>query len=115
VGLRSLRRWLFSEGDFYEFDHAKSRDALYEEISPPLRKAYHCRVAETLESGSKVIGKLPISDLAHHYAKAGNKEKAIKYSLAAGKEALALFCGTEAIKHFRYVLEATEEVGRVCR
>ena len=41
------------EGSYYRFDHAKCRDALYEEISPPLRKAYHGRVAERLESGWK--------------------------------------------------------------
>ncbi|MCJ7559770.1 DUF2791 family P-loop domain-containing protein, partial [Candidatus Bathyarchaeota archaeon] len=33
------------EGDFYRFDHAKSREALYEEISPPVRKGYHGRIA----------------------------------------------------------------------
>ena len=75
------------EGSFYRFDHAKCRDALYEEISPPLRKAYHGRVAERMESGWKGE-KLPVGDLAFHYAQAGNKEKAVKYALAAGEEAL---------------------------
>jgi hypothetical protein len=99
-----------SEGDNYRFDHAKSRDALYEEIAPPLRKAYHSRVAEELESLQKSKDeKLPVGDLAFHYAQAGNKEKAVKYSLSAGKEALALFCGGEAIKHFKYVLNVGSE------
>ena len=93
------------EGDNYRFTHAKCRDALYEEIAAPLRKAYHSRVAEELESSQKDIGqKLPVGDLAFHYAQAGNNEKAVKYSLSAGEEALALFCGEEAIKHFKYVL-----------
>ncbi len=96
------------ESDFYRFDHAKSRDALYEEISPPLRKVYHGRVAEKMETGWKGQ-KLPVSDLAYHFAQAGNREKAVKYALAAGEEALALFCGAEAIKHFRYVLDVTAE------
>ena len=96
------------EGSFYRFDHAKSRDALYEEISPPLRKAYHGRIAEKMEAGWKGE-KLAVGDLAYHYAQAGNREKAVKYALAAGEEALALFCGAEAIKHFRYVLDTTAE------
>jgi len=33
----------------------------------------------------------------------------LKYALAAGEDALALFCGAEAIKHFRYVLDVTSE------
>ena len=53
--------------------------------------------------------KLPVGDLAFHYAQAGNKEKAVKYALAAGEEALKIFSGAEAIKQFRYVLDATSE------
>jgi len=94
------------EGSVYRFDHAKSRDALYEEIAPPLRKAYHGMVAEKIETCWKGQ-KLPVGDLAYHYAQAENREKAVKYALAAGEEALALFCGAEAIKHFRYVLDIT--------
>ncbi len=97
------------EGNNYRFDHAKVRDALYEEIVPPLRKAYHGRIAERLESGWNGVGKQPVGDLAFHYAQAGNKEKAVKYSLAAGEEALKIYSGAEAIKHFRYVLEITTE------
>jgi KaiC/GvpD/RAD55 family RecA-like ATPase/tetratricopeptide (TPR) repeat protein len=96
------------EGSVYRFSHIKSRDALYEEISPLLRKAYHGKVAEQMETGWKEQ-KLPVVDLAYHYAQAENREKAVKYALAAGEEALALFCGAEAIKHFKYVLDATAE------
>jgi predicted ATPase len=97
------------EGNIYRFDHAKYRDALYEEISQPLRKAYHGRIAEKIESAGSGAGKLPVGDLAFHYAQAGNKEKAVKYALAAGEEALKIYSGAEAIKHFRYVLDVTAE------
>ena len=97
------------EGSIYRFDHAKYRDAMYEEISQPLRKAYHNRIAEKMESGWSGAGKLPVGDLAFHYAQAGIKEKSVKYSLAAGEEALKIYSGAEAIKHFRYVLDITAE------
>jgi tetratricopeptide (TPR) repeat protein len=97
------------EGSLYRFDHAKYRDALYEEISQPLRKAYHSRIAERIESGWSGTGKLPAGDLAFHYAQAGNKEKSVKYSIAAGGEALGIYSGAEAIKHFRYVLDLTKD------
>jgi tetratricopeptide (TPR) repeat protein len=97
------------EGDVYRFDHAKYRDALYDEISQPLRRAYHGRIAERIERNSDTTGKLPVGDLAFHYATAGNKEKAVKYALAAGEEALKIYSGTEAIKHFRYVLDETKD------
>ena len=46
---------------------------------------------------------------AFHYIQAGNKEKAIKYSLVAGNEALAGFRNAEALKHFSYILQAISE------
>jgi len=107
-GIAKSTSLVVGEGNYYRFDHAKGRDALYEEISPMLKRAYHGIIAEKLENSWKTE-KLPVSDLAFHYARAGNKEKAIKYALAAGEEALALFCGAEAIKQFTYVVNTTED------
>ena len=36
-------------GDYYRFDHARSREVLYEELSTSLKKGYHNRIAEKLE------------------------------------------------------------------
>ena len=93
------------EGNFFRFDHAKSQEALYEEIPLPLKRGYHARIAERMEKTSK-DGKLPLADLAYHYAQAGNGEKALKYALEAGKDALEKFSNSQAIKHFTYVLQA---------
>ncbi len=97
------------EGSFYEFDHAKSREAIYEEISPPLKRGYHERIAEKMEAKSKDTKDSSVNDLAYHYAQAGNKEKAVEYSLAAGEDSLARFSNAEAIKHYGYVLATVSE------
>jgi tetratricopeptide (TPR) repeat protein len=47
--------------------------------------------------------------LAYQFAQAGNKEKAIKYALAAGQDALAKWSNNEAVKHFTFVVQALEE------
>jgi tetratricopeptide (TPR) repeat protein len=99
-----------SVGNFFRFDHAKSREVLYEEIRLPLRRGYHARIAERIESLNQSPKKLPVSDLTYHYAQAGNIEKSIKYALAAGKDAFARFGNTEAIKHFNYVIENAGEI-----
>ncbi len=91
------------EGSFYSFDHALSRDAVYEEIALPLKRGYHLKVAETLLALKKE--NLPFSDLAYHYAQGGSKENAAKYSLLAGNEALSKWSNAEAIKYFTVVLE----------
>ena len=95
------------EEDFYRFDHAKSRETLYDELSPPLKRGYHGRIAEKLESAKGAT--LPLSDLAFHYDQAGNKEKSLKYALAAAKDELARFSNLQAIKHFEYALQNMPE------
>jgi tetratricopeptide (TPR) repeat protein/KaiC/GvpD/RAD55 family RecA-like ATPase len=100
------------EGDLYKFDHAKIQKILYEEIPSPLKKGYHARVAQRLENKGKIRKELPLSDLAYHYAQAGNKEKAVEYTLEAGEDALARFGNVEAIKHFSYVLQTIGEDAR---
>ncbi len=97
------------EGSIYEFDHAKSREAIYQEISPPLKKGYHERIAEKMEAKGKDTKDLPVNDLAYHYAQAGNKEKAVEYALAAGEDSLARFSNAEAAKQFTYVLNTVGE------
>ena len=99
------------EGNLYRFDHGRTRDTIYDDISPALKRGYHARVAEKLESMSK-NGKLPFSDLAFHSAHAGNEEKAVKYALAAGQDALAKWSNTEAIKHFTYVVQTVGEIAK---
>jgi tetratricopeptide (TPR) repeat protein len=97
------------EKNYFTFDHAKSREVLYEEIRLPLRIGYHSRIAERIEIRDQILKNVHASDLAFHYTQAGNLEKAIKYSLVAGKEALAGFSNAEALKHFTYVLQAISE------
>ncbi len=96
------------EGDLYRFDHGRTRDAIYDGISPALKRGYHAKVAEKVESTVE-NDKLPLSDLAYQYAQAGNEDKAVKYALAAGQDALAKWSNAEAIKHFAYVLKTVEE------
>ena len=96
-----------AEKNIYRFDHAKSREILYEELSVPLKMGYHARIAKILENTKSK--ELSISDLAYHYAKAGKKEKSIKFSLEAGKDALEKYSSSQAISHFTYVLQVLEE------
>jgi tetratricopeptide (TPR) repeat protein len=96
------------EQDWFRFDHPKTREVLYEEMSLPLKKEYHSRIAEKLEA-LKSSNEITFGDLAYHFVNAGNKQEAIKYSLEAGKEALAGFSNIEAIKHFQYVIDANKD------
>lgn len=91
----------------YRFDHARSREIIYEALAQPLKRGYHGKVARTLESAKSSVPLL--GDLAYHYAQAGNKEKAIKFALAAAKDELAKWSNAQAIRHFQYVLQNLDE------
>ena len=92
------------EGDHYKFDHAKTQEVIYDEILLPLRNGYHERIAEKIETSNLNSKQLSLSDLAYHYTQAGNKAKSLEYNLAAGKDAVAKFSNTEAVKCFTYAL-----------
>jgi predicted ATPase len=79
------------EDDSYSFDHAKSREIIYDELPSPLKKSYHQEIAKKLEILGKLDNKSAAADIAYHYEKAENAQKALEYSLLAGKEALAKF------------------------
>ena len=88
----------------YRFDHAKSREILYEALDTPLKRGYHNRIGEKLENTGNLRELL--SDLAYHFRKGGNKGKAIKYALAAAKDEFAKWSNEEAIKHFTYAINS---------
>jgi tetratricopeptide (TPR) repeat protein len=89
------------EGALYRFDHARTRDAIYGDTSLALKRSYHAKVAQSLESKSE---KLSLNDLAYHFAQGENIDKAVKYALAAGQDALAKWSNEEAIKQFMFVV-----------
>jgi tetratricopeptide (TPR) repeat protein len=76
----------------------------------PLKKGYHQRVAERLESLDQNKKSPPVNDLAYHFTQAGNRAKSIQYHLAAGEDALSRFSNSEAIDHFTYVIENIDDI-----
>jgi tetratricopeptide (TPR) repeat protein len=98
------------EGDYYRFDHSKSREVLYDEILTPLKKGYHSRIAEKIERLNAESKNFSFSDLAYHFTQAGEQTKSVEYSLLAGKDALLRFSNIEAIKHFKYVINTADRL-----
>ncbi len=95
---------VLTAGTSYRFDHARSKESIYDELSIALKRGYHARVAEKMESSSQNSKPL-FSDLAYHYAEAENTEKAVRYALAAGEDELAKWANAQAVRHFSYVLQ----------
>lgn len=87
--VQALARALVVETDegLYGFRHAMAAQAVYEEISGPVRRTLHLRAARALESGSLP---LPLARIAYHYKQANRPGRRTHYTEAAADAAIAL-------------------------
>jgi pimeloyl-ACP methyl ester carboxylesterase len=98
----------YSDGK-YRFDHAKIREVLYQAIAPELRKEYHSLIAENLEKSYKNHLDYEINQLAYHYYKSSNSQKAIPYLIEAGKRSRKQYALFETIRSFSQALEIMKD------
>jgi class 3 adenylate cyclase/tetratricopeptide (TPR) repeat protein len=101
-------------GPRYAFTHALVRQTLVEELSLPRRQHLHLKAAQAIEEVHERNLEPHASALANHYRTAraaGDPDKAIDYSIRAGRAAYALFAYEEAGAHWRGALELMDEQG----
>ncbi|MBV9838087.1 MAG: AAA family ATPase [Solirubrobacterales bacterium] len=92
----------------YSFSHALIRETLYEGMSRPRRARIHRRVGAALEASDP---DRHLSALAHHYTRAAgpqDAERAIRYAMRAGEQAIAMLAHEEAAEHYARALEVLE-------
>jgi DNA-binding winged helix-turn-helix (wHTH) protein/tetratricopeptide (TPR) repeat protein len=92
-----------------QFTHILLRDMLYDALAISARALLHLRTGEVLEAfGAPGVEPSP-ARLAHHFLRAAlgaSSEKAVRYSSAAGRQALHSFAFEEAARHFEHALES---------
>jgi DNA-binding NarL/FixJ family response regulator len=83
----------------YAFAHSLIQDSLYAELPPHRLRRLHRRIGLVLEA---LRGGVPevSAELAHHFLKAGDMERALKYSTRAGDHAACQFAHVEAAQHY---------------
>ena len=109
--LASLQRkeFLYEQPAFpeveYSFKHALTQEVAYGTVLQERRKALHKRTAQAIEAlyGERV--EEHYSDLAYHYSRSGNTEKAIEYLHRAGQQAVQRSANAEAVSHLTTALE----------
>jgi DNA-binding SARP family transcriptional activator len=90
----------------YRFSHQKVSEAVYAEAGAARRRLLHRRAFETLLANAA-----PPAECTHHALNAGLVAETIRYSLAAGNEAMAIFAVQVAIKHYETAWHVTEQKG----
>jgi class 3 adenylate cyclase/tetratricopeptide (TPR) repeat protein len=109
--LASLQRkeFLYEQPAFpeveYIFKHALTQEVAYGTVLQEQRKVLHEKTAQSLESVYAATLSEHYDDLAHHYRRSGNTEKAIHYLHLAGQQAVQRSANTAAISHFSAALD----------
>ena len=98
----------------YMFSHALIRDAVYEQLGATRRARLHHRIGCAMESiyAGALQDYLPA--LAYHFAQAaqaGDREKAVRYSVLAAERATSLLAYEEAASHYEHALESHKRCG----
>src|SRR5207249_9056122 len=72
----------------YSFKHALTQEVAYGTVLHERRKALHERTAQAMEALYHATLDEHYGELAHHYTRSGNAEKAIEYLHLAGQQAV---------------------------
>jgi class 3 adenylate cyclase len=89
----------------YIFKHALTQDVAYGTVLQEQRRALHEQTARAIEALYRTGTDEHYSELAHHFSRSGNTEKAIEYLQLAGQQALQRSAYAEAITHLTTALE----------
>ncbi|MBI3798654.1 MAG: AAA family ATPase [Deltaproteobacteria bacterium] len=89
----------------YLFKHALTQEVAYGTVLQERRKALHEKTAQAIEQLFQDRLDEHYSDLAHHYSRSGNPQKAIEYLQKAGQQAAQRSANAEAIAHLTTALQ----------
>ncbi|MDA2921178.1 tetratricopeptide repeat protein, partial [Desulfobacterota bacterium AH_259_B03_O07] len=96
----------------YIFKHALIQDAAYQSLLKSKRRKYHKKIANTMAKKFPQIAEAHPEILAHHYAEAGQSDKAIPYWQQAGRRAVERSANVEAIGHLNKCLNMLKTLPR---
>src|SRR5262249_24100755 len=89
----------------YIFKHALTQEVAYHSVLSERRKALHQQTSQAIETLYRATPDEHYSELAHHYSRSGNTQKAIDYLHLAGQQAIQRSANAEGITHLTAALE----------
>jgi class 3 adenylate cyclase len=105
VATQGLRRVGRQRLSLYRFGHNAVQRYLYSRLDAAERSYLHEDVGRSLEELYADEPEEVVARLAHHYAEAGDVEKAATYSIRAGEHARRQYAGAEARLHFHRAVQ----------
>ena len=93
----------------YSFKHVLTQEAVYGNIPKSRRGELHQQVGQALEEIYQESLDEYYEQLAYHYDRSDNLEKAVEYLLKAGEKTRRAYLNDEAIDYFKRALERLNE------
>lgn len=106
---RHLIKDLLSEGN-YCFNHLRTQQILYANLSLLKQRLIHRRVGERLEQRHHADPDRLAALLAYHYFQARELEKGLPYSIQAAAQAQALYASHQALIWYTQALDALDQL-----
>jgi Nif-specific regulatory protein len=104
VGELLRRRLIVERADGYSFAGSQLRLVVYEAAKKDRRRKLHQAIAELLETRAGEKTDAVAGELAFHFARGVNREKALDFSIKAGNAAKSLYANNEAARYFEQAL-----------
>jgi predicted ATPase/class 3 adenylate cyclase len=92
----------------YSFKHVLAQEAIYKTILKQKRALFHREVAEAMENLYESDLEEYCDELAYHYDRSDNGEKALEYLLTAAERAQSAYSNETAIEHYTSALARLE-------
>ena len=93
----------------FRFRHALIQEAIYGSLLQNDRSQLHARAAWGTEAASAGRVEEMAAVIGHHFAMAGETERAVHHLAVAGKYAAARFAVDEAVSSYRHAIEIADE------
>jgi adenylate cyclase len=97
----------------YRFAHALVHEVVYQNLLLRRRTELHGRAGRALETlcGAQPQRLEDLEALGHHFRLSGDKSKGVRYLVAAGDWARAIYANDDAARHYEQALETLAEYG----
>ena len=95
----------------YRFRHGLIQEATYRGMLRSQRRQLHARAAWGLEAASADRLREVAAVLGHHYAMAGENERAVHYLEVAGDHAVSIYANDEAVASYHQALAVIDQEG----
>jgi predicted ATPase len=94
----------------YTFKHALTQEVAYNSLLLERRKLLHERAGAAMESLYAIQLDDHLSELAHHYERSGNTQKAIEYLQRAGQQSMQRSAHAEAISSLTAAIDLVQKL-----